>query len=118
MCEPLKEDEMPPIVDLKKCTGCAGREESLCEEACPGDLMYVGDDGKAHCHANRDCWDCMSCVKMCPSGAITTRVPYQLGYHKATLRPIMGKNSITWKCTDINGQTVTYKYRNRLDIKE
>jgi adenylylsulfate reductase subunit B len=109
---------MPPIVDPKKCNGCEDREESFCEEACPGDLMYVGADGKSHCHATRDCWDCMSCVKMCPRNAIETRVPYQLGYHKARLTPLMGKNSITWKCTDINGQTVTYKYRNRLDPKD
>ncbi len=80
--------------------------------------MYVGADGKSHCHAPRDCWDCMSCVKMCPRNAIETRMPYQLGYHKARLVPLMGKNSITWKCTDINGQTVTYKYRNRLDVKD
>jgi adenylylsulfate reductase subunit B len=45
-------------------------------------------------------------------------MPYQLGYHKARLVPLMGKNAITWKCTDINGNTVTYKYRNRLDVKD
>ena len=99
---------MPLIIDHKKCNGCQGREESFCEEACPGDLLYVGADGKSHCHAQRDCWDCMSCVKMCPRNAIETRIPYQLGYHKARLMPIMGKNSITWKCTDINGETVSY----------
>lgn len=109
---------MPPIVDPKKCNGCADREESFCEEACPGDLMYVGEDGKSHCRATRDCWDCMSCVKMCPRNAIETRMPYQLGYHKARLVPIMGKNAITWKCTDINGKTVTYKYRNRLNVTD
>lgn len=106
---------MPPRIDPKKCNGCEGREESYCEEACPGNLMYVGEDGKSHCRELRDCWDCMSCTKACPRNAIETRVPYQLGYHVAKLTPIMGKNSITWKCVDIHGNEETFKYRNRMD---
>lgn len=105
---------MPPIVNPQKCTGCSPKEESRCEEICPGDLMAVSrETGKAYCRNPRDCWDCMSCVKACPNGAIETRMPYQLGYFKARLRPIMGKNVITWKCVDIYGKTRTYTYRNR-----
>ena len=85
---------MPPKVDTRKCTGCAGSAESCCERACPGDLMAVSpENGKAYCRATNECWDCMSCVKACPCGALETRIPYQLGYYKATLRPIMGKDS-------------------------
>lgn len=106
---------MPPVIDLKKCTGCVPRKESHCEEICPGNLMAVKETtGKAHCRNTRDCWDCMSCVKACPTGAIETRIPYQLGYFKARLRPIMGKDVITWKSVDIHGKENTYKYRNRL----
>ena len=86
---------MPPKVDTRKCTGCAGSAESCCERACPGDLMAVSpENGKAYCRATNECWDCMSCVKACPCGALETRIPYQLGYYKATLRPIMGKDCI------------------------
>ena len=70
--------------------------------------------GKAYCRATNECWDCMSCVKACPCGALETRIPYQLGYYKATLRPIMGKDCITWKCRDIHGRESVYKYVNRL----
>ena len=106
---------MPPKVNTVKCTGCAGRPESRCEEACPGDLMLVREDtGKAHCRAANECWDCMSCIKACPSGALETRMPYQLGYFRATLRPIVGEKKITWKCVDIYGNESTYSYRNRL----
>ena len=109
---------MPPRIDTHKCTGCAGKEESNCEQACPGDLMHVSPEtGKAYCRATNECWDCMSCVKVCPSGAIETRIPYQLGYFKATLRPIMSKKSIIWKCRDIHGNEQTYSYRNRLDVE-
>lgn len=116
-CCEIKEESMPPRVDLAKCDGCAGRDESFCEEACPGDLMYVGPQGKAVCRSNRDCWDCMSCIKMCPRRALETRIPYQIGYHGAKLSPIMGKDMITWKCRDINGRESTFKFRNRL-VKE
>jgi len=106
---------MPPRVSLQKCNGCEDRPESCCEEACPGDLMAVDEaTGKAFCRSTRDCWDCMSCTKACPRAAIETRIPYQLGYHKASLRPIMGKDRIIWKCVDINGQETSYEYKNRL----
>ena len=45
---------------------------------------------------------------------LQTRMPYQLGYYKASLRPIMGKDCITWKCRDIDGNEYTYKYVNRI----
>lgn len=107
---------MPPRIILNKCNGCEGLAESKCEEACPGDLMVVdAETGKARVRHAGDCWDCMSCTKACPRNAIETRVPYQIGYHKATLKPIMGSNTITWKCVDIHGNEATYKYRNRMD---
>ena len=59
--------------------------------------------------------DAMSCIKACPAGALEIKMPYQLGYFKASLRPIMGSNFIIWKCRDINGQEQTYRYVNRLD---
>jgi len=107
---------MPPRIRLDKCNGCEGLPESKCEEACPGNLMAVDSrTGKAYVRFAGDCWDCMSCTKACPTKAIETRVPYQIGYHKASLKPIMGKNTITWKCVDIHGKEETYKYRNRMD---
>lgn len=106
---------MPPKIDTHKCNGCVGRAESFCEEVCPGDLMVVlAETGKAHCRSPRDCWDCMSCIKACPKRALETRIPYQLGYYKASLKPIMGKDRITWKCTDLNGKECTYSYVNRI----
>lgn len=105
---------MPPLVNTKKCTGCKGRDESFCEQICPGDLMAVSTEtGKAYCRAKNECWDCMSCIKVCPAGALELRIPYQIGYFGASLRPIVGKNKITWKCRDINGVETTYSYLNR-----
>ena len=105
---------MPPIVDPKKCNGCKGRAETCCEEVCPGDIMALDPaTGKARVRASRDCWDCMSCIKACPNNALELKIPYQLGYFKASLKPIMGKNKIVWKCRDIFGNETTYNFMTR-----
>ena len=104
---------MPPKVDQSKCDGCQAQDEPLCEQVCPGNLMTLDASGKAICREMRDCWDCMSCTKVCPKGAIETRVPYQLGYHGASLTPMMGTNSITWTSVDINGQVERFRVKTR-----
>lgn len=104
---------MPPIVDKKKCIGCQGAAESNCERVCPGDLMIRGADGKAAIRKPRDCWDCMSCVKVCPVKAISLRPPFQIGYRGAELIPEVHKDKIVWTCTDINGKTEIYTVRTR-----
>lgn len=110
---------MPPRIAVHRCNACSGRSETRCEEACPGDLMALDQERqKAYCRAVNECWDCMSCVKACPAGAISTKMPYQLGYFSASLRPVMGKNSITWICRDIYGNEQRYHYINRLPAAE
>lgn len=90
---------MPPVIDKEKCSGC-GR----CEEICPGDLMEIDETtNSAFCRATRDCWDCMACVKECPTGAIETRIPYQLGYYPARLIPKKKEKEIEWTLIDIHG---------------
>ncbi len=106
---------MPPIVNKDKCNGCEGLAESYCENICPGNLMHVDEaTNKSYCRATNECWDCMSCIKVCPRGALETKMPYQLGYFNAKLRPLMGKNTITWVSTDIYGNEKKFKYTNRI----
>ncbi|WP_378953611.1 4Fe-4S binding protein [Pelosinus sp. sgz500959] len=99
---------MPPIIKTPKCTGCGA-----CENICPGDLMVV-EEGKALCRSRRDCWDCMSCVKVCPAQALEIRIPYQLGYYPAKLVPEMQGKEIIWTVTDLDGkeEKFTVKVRN------
>lgn len=106
---------MPPRIDIMKCDGCMNQNEALCVQICPGDLMYLGKDKKAKCRKNRDCWDCMSCIKVCPKEAIELKLPYQLGYHGAKLIPKVGQDKITWIVVDINGKVerFTLKTRNK-----
>lgn len=105
---------MPPIVDITKCNGCKGRSETFCEEICPGDLMAFNHKiGKVFLRSPRDCWDCMSCIKACPRNALEIKIPYQLGYYKASLKPVVGKNTVTWKCRDINDKETLFHFENR-----
>lgn len=104
---------MPPKVLINKCDGCKAEKEPLCEQVCPGNLMTLGEANKAVCRDARDCWDCMSCTKVCPQGAIETRVPYQIGYNSAKLIPMMGTNRISWTCVDIKGKVERYVIKNR-----
>ena len=57
----------------------------------------------------------MSCTKICHVRTIETRIPYQLGYHVAKLIPMMGTDSITWTCIDINGNVEHFRYKNRVE---
>lgn len=96
---------MTVVIDTRKCTGCRGLPAPRCVEYCPGDLMATDSpDGKAYIREERDCWDCMTCVKLCPYQAITTKLPYQLADYKATLVPRVYKDRIKWRCTDVHGQ--------------
>lgn len=105
---------MPPKVDTTKCDGCRGEKEALCEAICPGNIMALDDEtNKAYCRAMRDCWDCMSCTKICPKGAIETRIPYQLGYYPAKLVPFSGTGKITWTAVDIKGKVERFTLRTR-----
>jgi adenylylsulfate reductase subunit B len=87
------------IVDRNKCNGCG-----KCQDICPCDLMAVdAETQKAYIREQRDCWDCMCCVKVCPVEALTTKLPYVLADYKATLMPRVLKDSIKWRCEDSKG---------------
>ncbi len=97
---------MSVAVDVQKCTGCRGLKEPRCVESCPGDLMALDAViGKAYIRDPRDCWDCMSCVKLCPHGALETRLPFQLANFGASLRPKVARDRIVWTLTDAAGNT-------------
>lgn len=52
-------------IDKGSCIGCGA-----CTEACPGNLLSLGDDRKAVISDVRDCWGCTACMKDCPVSAI------------------------------------------------
>lgn len=97
---------MSIIIDRKRCFGCVGLEgEARCVQACPGDLNYLDEQARAVCRSNRDCWDCMACVKACPVSAIECRLPYSVASYKATLKPKVRADTIEWTVTSVSGET-------------
>ncbi len=106
---------MTTVVDTKRCNGCKQLNEPECVRICPGDLMAIDKEtGKSYIREERDCWDCMACVKACPMRALETRLPYPLAYYKSTLIPIVKEDAITWKLKNPDGKTETFIRPRRL----
>lgn len=83
---------MSVLVDEKKCRGCG-----TCVDTCPGDLLMLDPVRKTpEVREASDCWDCMSCVKSCPEGALETHLPYEIALYGASLRPEVTPQFITW----------------------
>jgi len=81
---------MPTFVRTDKCDGCKGQDKTACMYICPHDLMRLDKDGSETGHAMKaynqepeQCWECYSCVKICPQQAIECR-------HYADVVPLGG----------------------------
>lgn len=110
---------MPTFVNPDKCDGCRGLARTACMYICPNDLMkYDLEMGKA---LGRDigvafnqepdlCWECFSCVKACPQGAISMRGYADVVPLGGTLTPLRGTDSIMWTVRFRNGQTKRFKF--------
>ena len=67
---------MPPVIDDDKCIACG-----TCADLCAEDVFF-GTKGFGKVEGERPvvthpeaCYHCYLCVKECPSGAITLRIP-------------------------------------------
>lgn len=86
-------------IEESKCNGCGS-----CVQVCPGDLLYLTVQKKAAIREQRECWDCMACVKSCAHGALLTKLPYTIADYGATIRPFLGEGWIKWVCRDQEGR--------------
>lgn len=86
-------------VDEKLCYGCGA-----CVNICPGDLLYLDENGRTKMREQADCWDCMACVKSCPAGALETYLPYSLAECGARLIPKVTETEVRWKCIYPDGR--------------
>ncbi len=65
---------MPPVVDLKKCTGCRS-----CFNHCPGDLFVFDKKRKIpELRYPDECWHCGTCRMDCPEEAIKIIFPMEM----------------------------------------
>lgn len=102
---------MPTFVIQSKCDGCKGQDKTACMYICPHDLMYLDKERmKALNQEPEQCWECYSCVKICPQQAIEAR-PYQdfvpMG---GTSIPMRSTDSIMWTVKFRDGKLLRFKF--------
>ena len=71
---------MPTFVRTEKCDGCKGQDKTACMYICPHKLMKLEMDGSLTGHAMKSfkqepdqCWECYSCITICPQQDIEAR---------------------------------------------
>lgn len=102
---------MPTYVDPQKCDGCKGGEKTACMYICPNDLMILDpDEMKAFNQEPDACWECYSCIKICPQGAITARPYADFAPMGGVCIPLRGSEDIMWTVKFRNGTVKRFKF--------
>ena len=108
---------MPTYVDPSKCDGCKGGEKTACMYICPHNLMKLDKDGSETGHAMKafnqepeQCWECYSCVKICPQGAIFVRGYDDFVPLGGQVHPMRSSDSIMWTVKFRNGNIKRFKF--------
>lgn len=109
---------MPSYVNPEKCDGCKALDKTACQYICPNDLMVL-DKEKMKAY-NRDvtmCWECYSCVKICPTQAIEVRGYADFVPLGASLTPLRSTDSIMWTVKFRNGTLKRFKFPIRTNAE-
>ncbi|WP_167941854.1 adenylyl-sulfate reductase subunit beta [Desulfobaculum xiamenense] len=102
---------MPTYVDPSKCDGCKGGEKTACMYICPNDLMILDpEEMRAYNQEPDACWECYSCVKICPQGAITARPYADFAPMGGTSIPLRSSEDIMWTVKFRNGSVKRFKF--------
>ena len=102
---------MPSFVNPDKCDGCKALDKTACQYICPNDLMTLDKDKmKAYNQEPEQCWECYSCVKICPQGAIEVRHYADIVPLGGSVQPMRGSDSIMWTIKFRNGNMKRFKF--------
>ena len=102
---------MPTFVNPEKCDGCKGGEKTACMYICPNDLMILDPaEMKAYNQEPSACWECYSCVKICPQGAIEARPYADFAPMGGTSIPMRSAEDIMWTIKFRNGSVKRFKF--------
>ena len=81
---------------------------------CPHDLMTLNKDTrKAVNQEPEQCWECYSCVKICPQQAIEIRCYADFAPLGGSVIPLPGSDSIMWTVKFRNGTITRFKFPTR-----
>jgi adenylylsulfate reductase subunit B len=102
---------MPSFVLLEKCDGCKAQDKTACQYICPNDLMVLNKDTmKAWNQEPEMCWECYSCVKICPTQAVEMRGYADFVPLGGSVTPMRGTDSIMWTVKFRNGSLKRFKF--------
>lgn len=102
---------MPSFVNPDKCDGCKALDKTACQYACPNDLMALDKNKmKAYNQEPDQCWECMCCVKICPTQAMDIRGYADFVPMGASVVPLRSTDSIIWTVTFRNGNVKRFKF--------
>lgn len=102
---------MPTFVDPAKCDGCKGQEKTACMYICPNDLMILDPEAmKAYNQEVDACWECYSCVKICPQNAISARPYADFCPMGGTCIPLRSTDTISWTVRFRNGSIKRFQF--------
>ncbi len=102
---------MPSYVEFSKCDGCKGGDKTACMYICPNDLMVLNKETmKAYNQEPDACWECYSCVKICPQGAIAVRGYNDFVPMGGQVHPMRSSDSIMWTVKFRNGNLKRFKF--------
>ena len=102
---------MPSYVIPDKCDGCKALDKTACQYICPNDLMVLDEaTKKAFNQASEMCWECYSCVKICPVDAIEVRGYADFVPMGAAVTPMRSTDSIMWTVKFRNGTLKRFKF--------
>lgn len=102
---------MPSYVEFEKCDGCKGGDKTACMYICPNDLMVLNkEEMKAYNQEPDACWECYSCVKICPQGAIAVRSYNDFVPMGGSVVPLRSSDSIMWTIKFRNGNMKRFKF--------
>jgi adenylylsulfate reductase subunit B len=74
------------------------------------DGSLTGHAMKAYNQEPEQCWECYSCVKICPQNAIEVRHYADIVPLGASVQPLRGSDSIMWTIKFRNGQMKRFKF--------
>ena len=102
---------MPSYVITEKCDGCKALDKTACQFICPNDLMVLNKDlMKAYNQAPEMCWECMCCVKICPTQAMEVRGYADFVPLGASVTPMRSTDAIMWTVKFRNGMLKRFKF--------
>lgn len=102
---------MPSFVNPEKCDGCKALDKTACMYICPNDLMVLDKEVmKARNREPEMCWECYSCVKICPQQAIDVRGYADFVPMGGSVVPLRSTDSIMWTVKFRNGMVKRFKF--------